>query len=112
MTIPNYAIRVGSIAMTIHGVQCLVMSRARGEESPTVDAVQAGHDRHGGDTLCGRNHGWRTVPMQESPPNIVDIKHVTVYRGDTEVLTDFSLEIPLGCHTAILGPTVPVNQRC
>ena len=42
--------------------------------------------------------------MQESPINIVDIKHVTVYRGDTEVFTDFSLEIPSGCHTAILGP--------
>lgn len=42
--------------------------------------------------------------MQESPPNIVDIKHVTVYRGDTKVLTNFSLEIPVGCHTAILGP--------
>lgn len=42
--------------------------------------------------------------MQESSLNIVDIKHVTVYRGDTEVFTDFSLAIPLGCHTAILGP--------
>ena len=57
-----------------------------------------------GDTLCGCIHGWRTVTVQESLPNIVDIKHVTVYRGDTEVFTDFSLEIPLGCHTAILGP--------
>jgi iron complex transport system ATP-binding protein len=65
---------------------------------------QAGHDRYGGDTLCGRHDGWRTVTMQESPPNIVDIKHASVYRGDTEVFTDFSLEIPLGCHTAILGP--------
>jgi iron complex transport system ATP-binding protein len=41
--------------------------------------------------------------MQESVPNIVEIKHVSVYRGDTEVFTDFSLEIPVGCHTAILG---------
>jgi iron complex transport system ATP-binding protein len=42
--------------------------------------------------------------MPDSPPNIVDIKHAAVYRGDTQVFIDLSLEIPLGCHTAILGP--------
>jgi iron complex transport system ATP-binding protein len=40
----------------------------------------------------------------ETAPNIVDLKHVAVYRGDTRVFTDLSLEIPLGRHTAILGP--------
>ncbi len=42
--------------------------------------------------------------MPESPLNIVDIRHATVYRGDTKVFTDLSLVIPFGCHTAILGP--------
>jgi iron complex transport system ATP-binding protein len=42
--------------------------------------------------------------MPDSPSNIVDIKHVAVYRSDTKVFTDLSLEIPMGCHTAILGP--------
>lgn len=42
--------------------------------------------------------------MQESAGNIVEIKDVTVYRGDAKVFSDFSLEIPLDCHTAILGP--------
>ncbi len=37
--------------------------------------------------------------------NIVELSHVTVYRGDTRVLADLSLTIPAGCHTAILGPS-------
>lgn len=40
----------------------------------------------------------------EHAPNIVDIKHVAVYRGETKVFADLSLEIALGCQTAILGP--------
>ncbi|MBX3237871.1 MAG: ATP-binding cassette domain-containing protein [Nitrospiraceae bacterium] len=35
---------------------------------------------------------------------ILDVQHATVYRGDREVLTDFSLSIDEGVHTAILGP--------
>lgn len=42
--------------------------------------------------------------MSELTSNIVDIKHLAVYRGDNKVLTDLSLEIPPTCHTAILGP--------
>jgi hypothetical protein len=46
MTIPNYAIRAGSIAMTFHDAQCLVRSRARAEESRllmwfTLDTIYA-----------------------------------------------------------------------
>jgi iron complex transport system ATP-binding protein len=36
--------------------------------------------------------------------NIIEIKNVTVYRGQTRVFNDLSLEISRGCHTAILGP--------
>jgi iron complex transport system ATP-binding protein len=36
--------------------------------------------------------------------NIIEIKHVTAYRGPTRVFTDLSLDIAHGCHTAILGP--------
>ncbi len=36
--------------------------------------------------------------------NILEIRNVTVYRGRTRVFEDFSLAIPLGCHTVILGP--------
>ena len=35
---------------------------------------------------------------------MIEIKKATVYRGDNRVLTDLSLEIAKGCHTAILGP--------
>jgi iron complex transport system ATP-binding protein len=35
---------------------------------------------------------------------IIEIKHVTAYRGQTRVFNDLSLEIAPGCHTAILGP--------
>jgi iron complex transport system ATP-binding protein len=35
---------------------------------------------------------------------IIDIQHVTAYRGYTRVFNDLSLEIAAGCHTAILGP--------
>ncbi len=35
---------------------------------------------------------------------IIEIKDVTVYRGQTRVFNDLSLEITRGCHTAILGP--------
>lgn len=35
---------------------------------------------------------------------IVDIQHASVYRGDRQVLTDLSLHIAAGIHTAILGP--------
>jgi iron complex transport system ATP-binding protein len=37
-------------------------------------------------------------------PNIIDIKHATVYREHTRVFDDLSLEIAQGCNTAILGP--------
>lgn len=36
--------------------------------------------------------------------NIIEIKNVSAYRGDTRVFTDLSLSIPQGCNTAILGP--------
>jgi iron complex transport system ATP-binding protein len=36
--------------------------------------------------------------------NIIEIKNVTAYRGQTRVFSDLSLTIPRGCHTAILGP--------
>lgn len=35
---------------------------------------------------------------------IVDIQHATVFRGDREVVTDLSLTLAVGVHTAILGP--------
>jgi iron complex transport system ATP-binding protein len=35
---------------------------------------------------------------------IIEIKHVTAYRGPTRVFNDLSLDIAPGCHTAILGP--------
>jgi iron complex transport system ATP-binding protein len=41
-----------------------------------------------------------TAPMQ----NIIEIKHVTAYRGHTRVFNDLSLDIPSGCQTVILGP--------
>ncbi|MBI3799324.1 MAG: ATP-binding cassette domain-containing protein [Deltaproteobacteria bacterium] len=37
-------------------------------------------------------------------PNIIEIKNVTAYRGQTRVFNDLSLEIAQGCNTAILGP--------
>lgn len=36
--------------------------------------------------------------------NIVEIKNVTAYRGDTRVFDNLSLALPRGCNTAILGP--------
>jgi len=36
--------------------------------------------------------------------NIIEIKHVTAYRGNTRVFNDLSLDIATGCQTAILGP--------
>lgn len=36
--------------------------------------------------------------------NIIEIKNVSAYRGDTRVFADLSLAIPEGCNTAILGP--------
>jgi iron complex transport system ATP-binding protein len=36
--------------------------------------------------------------------NIIEIKHVTAYRGSTRVFNDLSLDIATGCQTAILGP--------
>jgi len=36
--------------------------------------------------------------------NIIEIKHVTAYRGHTRVFNDLSLDIATGCQTAILGP--------
>jgi iron complex transport system ATP-binding protein len=36
--------------------------------------------------------------------NIIEIKHVTAYRGSTRVFNDLSLDIAVGCQTAILGP--------
>ncbi len=42
--------------------------------------------------------------VEATASSIVDITHVTVYRGGTRVFTDLSLTIPAGCHTAILGP--------
>jgi iron complex transport system ATP-binding protein len=35
---------------------------------------------------------------------IIEIQHVSAYRGHTRVFNDLSLEIAPGCHTAILGP--------
>jgi len=35
---------------------------------------------------------------------ILEMKHVTAYRGQTRVFNDLSLEIAPRCHTAILGP--------
>jgi iron complex transport system ATP-binding protein len=35
---------------------------------------------------------------------IIEIKNVTVYRGQTRVFNNLSLEIARGCNTAILGP--------
>ena len=35
---------------------------------------------------------------------IIEIRNSTVYRGATKVFDGLSLEITLGCHTAILGP--------
>lgn len=35
---------------------------------------------------------------------IVEIRHAMVYRGETKVFDDLSLDIAVGCHTAILGP--------
>ena len=35
---------------------------------------------------------------------IIEIKNITVYRGPRRVFENFSLEIALGCDTAILGP--------
>jgi iron complex transport system ATP-binding protein len=37
-------------------------------------------------------------------PNIIEIKHITAYRGQTRVFNDLSLDIAPRCHTAILGP--------
>jgi iron complex transport system ATP-binding protein len=36
--------------------------------------------------------------------NIIELKHVVAYRGQTRVFNDLSLAIPQGCHTVILGP--------
>ncbi len=36
--------------------------------------------------------------------SLLDIRHIDVYRGDTQVFSDFSLQIGRGCNTAILGP--------
>jgi len=36
--------------------------------------------------------------------NIIDLKNVMAYRGQTRVFNDLSLEITQGCNTAILGP--------
>jgi iron complex transport system ATP-binding protein len=36
--------------------------------------------------------------------SIIEIKHITAYRGSTRVFNDLSLDIAPGCHTAILGP--------
>ncbi|HSF33187.1 MAG TPA: ATP-binding cassette domain-containing protein [Candidatus Tectomicrobia bacterium] len=36
--------------------------------------------------------------------NIIEINHITAYRGQTRVFDDLSLDIAPGCHTAILGP--------
>jgi iron complex transport system ATP-binding protein len=35
---------------------------------------------------------------------IIEIQHVSAYRGHTRVFNDLSLEVAPGCHTAILGP--------
>jgi iron complex transport system ATP-binding protein len=35
---------------------------------------------------------------------IIEIQHVSAYRGHTRVFNDLSLEIAPGCHSAILGP--------
>lgn len=43
--------------------------------------------------------------MKQPPSsNILEMKNVSVYRGDTRVFDGLSLALPLGCHAAILGP--------
>lgn len=37
-------------------------------------------------------------------PDIIDIRHVTAFCGSTRVFRNFSLAVPEGCNTAILGP--------
>ncbi|MDE3226103.1 MAG: ATP-binding cassette domain-containing protein, partial [Nitrospirota bacterium] len=37
-------------------------------------------------------------------PGVLDIKRATVYRGETRVFEELSLDIAVGEHTAILGP--------
>lgn len=39
-----------------------------------------------------------------SAPALIDCRNITVSRGETRALDDFSLTIPLGENTAILGP--------
>jgi iron complex transport system ATP-binding protein len=46
-------------------------------------------------------YSCQTLP---DPIKIIEIKSITVFRGDTQVFTDLSLDISQGCHTAILGP--------
>lgn len=43
-------------------------------------------------------------PSSASAHKIVEIKNATVYREQTRVFTNLSIEIPQGCNTAILGP--------
>lgn len=42
--------------------------------------------------------------MGDLPPSLVDLRHVSVVRGDRTVLHDVSLSIAIGEHVAILGP--------
>ena len=75
-----------------------------GSRASLTVQIRAGQNLHSSDTLCGRDHRDSIVTVQESPPTIIEIKQATVYRGDTKVFDNLSLEIALGCHTAILGP--------
>lgn len=48
----------------------------------------------------GYDHGF----MPETPVPLLDLRSVTVVRGETPVLQDFSLRVEEGEHVAILGP--------
>ena len=37
-------------------------------------------------------------------PSLIELRHVTAYRGDTQVFDDFSLDLEQGRNTVILGP--------
>jgi len=48
--------------------------------------------------------GWLFRLMSTEKPDLISCRDVTVCRGETRALDDFSLSIPQGQHVAILGP--------
>ena len=58
--------------------------------------------------MLGEQEGLVVHPPHEGGKlrmrKIIEIKNITVYRGPQRVFENFSLEIALGCDTAILGP--------